>query len=67
MEELLLSARRLIQAVGRAISLTKKGYVGLTRDLCSELQVVRHGAESSTAKLASREAKLSELDMKVPR
>lgn len=64
-EQSLLSARKLIQAVGHAVPISRKDYVVLIGDLASDLQAVRKRAEGTTADLAEREGKLSELAVKV--
>lgn len=43
----------------------KKDYVDLVRDLAGDLQAVRRGADGTTAKLAEKEAKLRDADLKV--
>lgn len=63
-EEALSWTWQLIQAVFGAVSVTKKDYVGLVRDLAGDLQAMRWGAEATTDKLAEREAKWNELDLK---
>lgn len=60
-----MSVRQLIQTVGRAVPAGKKGCVGLIRDLVSDLQANTRGAETNTAKLAEREAKVSEPDLNI--
>lgn len=62
-EETLSSVWRLIQAVSRAVPVIKKGYMHLIRDFTMDLQAVYRGAEATTAKVAEREPRLSELDM----
>lgn len=59
-----LSARPLVQAVGRTAPVRKKGYVGLIRDCTSDLQTVPREAEAIAAKFAERETKWSELDVR---
>lgn len=51
--------------MGLAVTVSKKGYVELLRDLASDLLAVRRGAEPTTEKLAEREARYSELDLKL--
>lgn len=61
----LASARKLVQAVGRAVPVAKKGYVKLIRNLANDLQTVHRGAEVTREKLAERKAKFGELDLNV--
>lgn len=63
-EEALSSAMQLIQAVGYAMPVSKKGYAGLIWYHASDLQSVRGGAEASTAKFVERKAELCELVLK---
>lgn len=47
---------QLNQAVGRAVSVTKKRYAELTRDHTSDVQSERRRTEATTEKCAKREA-----------
>lgn len=58
-------ARRLIQAASLVGPVIKKGYVGLMKDLASDLQAVCRRDEATTGRLAERKAKLSDLHLKV--
>lgn len=59
-----MSARQLIQALVRAATVTKKGYVGIVRDLASHLQAVRLEGDATCAELVEQDAALSELELK---
>lgn len=59
------SARRLLQAMGFAVPATGKGQVESIRDVGSDLQAVRRGAEEMTAKSAEREVRFSKRNLKL--
>lgn len=64
-EETLSSTWQLIQAVGRAVLVSKKRYVSRVLDRTGGLQAARRTAEATTVKFAEQEATLSELVLKV--
>lgn len=59
-EEVFASALQLVQVVGSTISVSKKGYVKLIRELIRDLQAVPQGNVAMTKKLADHVAKFGE-------
>lgn len=51
--------------MGRTVPVTKKGYAELLKDLLSNQPAVYRRTEATTQELADREAKVSELELKL--
>lgn len=63
-EEVLTGARHWLVAVGRTVSVSKKGYIVLIPDLANDIRTVCRGAEASTARMTDWEDMWSVLYLK---